>query len=90
MVTRPFSAETVAQIRFLCPNSTDNEIEAALYKYNGDENMAVNELLNQQEHRSSGRPSNRNYYQQPAAPQVAVGGSSAPLQASVVMFELTA
>ncbi|EER16596.1 conserved hypothetical protein [Perkinsus marinus ATCC 50983] len=76
VTTKPFSTQTVAQIRFLCPNSSDKEIEAALYKYNGDENMAVNELLNQRE-----RSSARNYYQN-SGDQPHIG--STPLQGTVV------
>ncbi|KAF4681856.1 Ca(2+)-dependent cysteine protease, partial [Perkinsus olseni] len=51
-----FPQRDIEEIRFLCPGSSDNDIETALYKYHGDKNLAVNDLLNSNEQKAQPMP----------------------------------
>ncbi|KAF4676752.1 Ca(2+)-dependent cysteine protease [Perkinsus chesapeaki] len=48
-ITPPIPQSDIDEVRFLSPSSSDNEIEAALYKYHGNKDLAVNELLSKAE-----------------------------------------
>ncbi|KAF4736044.1 Ca(2+)-dependent cysteine protease, partial [Perkinsus olseni] len=55
-ITPAFPQSDIEEIRFLCPGSSDNDIEKALYKYHGDKNLAVKDLLNNDDQKPQPKP----------------------------------
>ncbi|KAF4707493.1 Ca(2+)-dependent cysteine protease, partial [Perkinsus olseni] len=47
-MSRPFTDDDIKAVRDLCPMGSDSDVELALWRANGDRNVAVNMLLSQQ------------------------------------------
>ncbi|KAF4682538.1 hypothetical protein FOZ60_010423 [Perkinsus olseni] len=74
-MSRPFTDDDIKAVRDLCPIGSDSDVELALWRANGDRNVAVNMLLSQQPRPAGNAP------EYPRSPQVA-----APTVAFAVSF----
>ncbi|KAF4679592.1 Ca(2+)-dependent cysteine protease [Perkinsus olseni] len=64
-MSRPFTDDDIKAVRDLCPMGSDSDVELALWRANGDRNVAVNMLLSQQPRPAGNAP------EYPSRPQVA-------------------
>ncbi|KAF4671696.1 Ca(2+)-dependent cysteine protease [Perkinsus olseni] len=70
-MSRPFTDDDIKAVRDLCPMGSDSDVELALWRANGDRNVAVNMLLSQQPRPAGSAPVLYPSRLQVAAPTVA-------------------